>query len=117
METSAQSLRGGGHSLSTSLSELKQSPVLLQPAAEQRRSTSPSLWRCNLGLQARLAQSVERKAHNLVVVGSSPTVGVFQSSSLALSYTGPYLNLVAVALSPAVGLFQSSSQALSYSGP
>ena len=27
--------------------------------------------------QARLAQSVERKALNLVVVGSSPTVGVF----------------------------------------
>ena len=29
--------------------------------------------------QARLAQSVERKALNLVVVGSSPTVGVFGS--------------------------------------
>ena len=28
-------------------------------------------------LKARLAQSVERKALNLVVVGSSPTVGVF----------------------------------------
>ena len=28
-------------------------------------------------LPARLAQSVERKALNLVVVGSSPTVGVF----------------------------------------
>ena len=27
--------------------------------------------------QARLAQSAERKALNLVVVGSSPTVGVF----------------------------------------
>ena len=27
-------------------------------------------------LQARLAQSAERKALNLVVVGSSPTVGV-----------------------------------------
>ena len=27
--------------------------------------------------EARLAQSVERKALNLVVVGSSPTVGVF----------------------------------------
>ena len=36
---------------------------------------------CNLtrnkALIARLAQSVERKALNLVVVGSSPTVGVF----------------------------------------
>ena len=27
---------------------------------------------------ARLAQSVERKALDLVVVGSSPTVGVFE---------------------------------------
>ena len=30
--------------------------------------------------QARLAQSVERQALNLMVVGSSPTVGVFCSS-------------------------------------
>ena len=30
----------------------------------------------DLGSTARLAQSVERKALNLVVVGSSPTVGV-----------------------------------------
>ena len=29
--------------------------------------------------QARLAQSVERKALNLVVVGSSPTVGVIHA--------------------------------------
>ena len=31
--------------------------------------------------QARLAQSVERKALNLVVVGSSPTVGVSSSQA------------------------------------
>ena len=31
--------------------------------------------------QARLAQLVERKALNLVVVGSSPTVGVFPPAS------------------------------------
>jgi len=31
----------------------------------------------SIRLQARLAQSAERKALNLVVVGSSPTVGVF----------------------------------------
>ena len=31
-----------------------------------------------LVFQARLAQSVERQALNLMVVGSSPTVGVFQ---------------------------------------
>ena len=30
-----------------------------------------------LFLEARLAQSVERKTLNLVVVGSSPTMGVF----------------------------------------
>ena len=33
-----------------------------------------------LGCKARLAQSVERKALNLVVVGSSPTVGVLPVS-------------------------------------
>ena len=31
----------------------------------------------HIAVKARLAQSVERKALNLVVVGSSPTVGVF----------------------------------------
>ena len=31
----------------------------------------------DLVASARLAQSVERKALNLVVVGSSPTVGVY----------------------------------------
>ena len=35
--------------------------------------TNFDLW---MTRQARLAQSVERKALNLVVVGSSPTVGV-----------------------------------------
>ena len=34
-------------------------------------------WVAALRCTARLAQSVERKALNLVVVGSSPTVGVF----------------------------------------
>ena len=34
-------------------------------------------------LQARLAQSVERKALNLVVVGSSPTVGVLSARQWA----------------------------------
>ena len=32
---------------------------------------------------ARLAQSAERKALNLVVVGSSPTVGDFENGHLA----------------------------------
>ena len=34
-------------------------------------------YHSTISVQARLAQSVERKALNLVVVGSSPTVGVF----------------------------------------
>ena len=34
-------------------------------------------------VQARLAQSVERQALNLMVVGSSPTVGVFEKQSKA----------------------------------
>ncbi len=34
---------------------------------------------CILLLVARLAQLVERKALNLVVVGSSPTVGILQA--------------------------------------
>ena len=41
-------------------------------------------------LQARLAQSAERKALNLVVVGSSPTVSVFVSHFL---YLGFYLSV------------------------
>ena len=35
-------------------------------------------------VQARLAQSAERKALNLVVVGSSPTVGVFQAGRIVI---------------------------------
>ena len=34
-----------------------------------------------LNARARLAQSAERKALNLVVVGASPTVGVFSYSN------------------------------------
>ena len=43
------------------------------------RSCSQAGWRpsdCSMFCKARLAQSAERKALNLVVVGSSPTVGV-----------------------------------------
>ena len=36
--------------------------------------------------QAGLAQSVERQALNLMVVGSSPTVGVFCSDALLVLY-------------------------------
>ena len=38
---------------------------------------------------ARLAQSVERKALNLVVVGSSPTVGVLQITTVSLASYAP----------------------------
>ena len=49
----------------------------IQCSAHQTRVVTRAL-RCtsNSSLTARLAQSAERKALNLVVVGSSPTVGV-----------------------------------------
>ena len=43
---------------------------------------------------ARLAQSAERKALNLVVVGSSPTVGVLRSMLWATHLQGPALSAV-----------------------
>ena len=46
-------------------------------------------------VKARLAQSVERKALNLVVVGSSPTVGVF-SFVLLWAEQGPQYLLCCV---------------------
>ena len=44
--------------------------------------TNFDLW---MTRQARLAQSVERKALNLVVVGSSPTVGVLLCVGFAVA--------------------------------
>ncbi len=46
------------------------------PTGRSVRSTMRKLVRVSC-TEARLAQSVERKALNLVVVGSSPTVGVW----------------------------------------
>ena len=40
---------------------------------------------------ARLAQSAERKALNLVVVGSSPTVGVFHDIHLICMHAQPFI--------------------------
>ena len=40
--------------------------------------------------QARLAQSVERQALNLMVVGSSPTVGVFVFNTFVLIRYGSF---------------------------
>ena len=45
----------------------------------------PADWAAALAT-ARLAQSAERKALNLVVVGSSPTVGVFSRSRAPLTH-------------------------------
>ena len=65
---------------------------------------------------SRLAQLVERKTLNLVVVGSSPTVGICSSSAsplyyitsscarLAQSVERKTLNLVVVGSSPTVGV-------------
>ena len=39
---------------------------------------------------ARLAQSAERKALNLVVVGSSPTVGVLRSLICSAAYANTH---------------------------
>ena len=44
----------------------------------QPEDKDPPLGKNGIGATARLAQSAERKAPNLVVVGSSPTVGVFR---------------------------------------
>ena len=47
-----------------------------QREEEQMKESSAVITASHQFCQARLAQSVERKALNLVVVGSSPTVGV-----------------------------------------
>ena len=52
----------------------------IPPQASSTHNRTGSALRLLL-LCARLAQSVERQALNLMVVGSSPTVGVFQRRS------------------------------------
>ena len=47
-------------------------------------ASEPASGRGHFLAQARLAQSAERKALNLVVVGSSPTVGVGVTSHVCL---------------------------------
>ena len=59
-----------------------ESTLVLENVKSYGKRTSP--WQFDMYIQcpyssARLAQSAERKALNLVVVGSSPTVGVFDS--------------------------------------
>ena len=58
--------------------------------------------------KARLAQSVERLALNQVVVGSSPTVGVFFALMTFLA-RNPLIKLIAPAIVPAV---QTASRTL-----
>ena len=43
-------------------------------------------------MTARLAQPAERKALNLVVVGSSPTVGVFREHTRTYMQRGTHTN-------------------------
>ena len=59
--------------------------------AKSARAAGSGKAELDLGSTARLAQSVERKALNLVVVGSSPTVGVllFVGSAGAALYVLP----------------------------
>ena len=52
-----------------------------------RRGPEDRMWGCNI--IARLAQSAERKALNLVVVGSSPTVGVLFECPSHTTFTVP----------------------------
>ena len=98
-------------------------------AAEARWAHNPKVLRSKLrfailSLLSRLAQLVERKTLNLVVVGSSPTVGVLFAFCFfagrvrgACSYRDPTpmsrlaqlverktLNLVVVGSSPTVGV-------------
>ena len=56
---------------------------------------------CACCVQARLAQSAERKALNLVVVGSSPTVGVSLVRSES-THRKPLLSCLCVAVDPDV---------------
>ena len=62
---------------------------LRTPYARPRAIVQPSQAMCNHATltTARLAQSAERKALNLVVVGSSPTVGVFANLNLGGYFT------------------------------
>ena len=53
--------------------------------------------------EARLAQSVERKALNLVVVGSSPTVGVAHLSNVVGAMSGQHWRAARTSGSQCVG--------------
>jgi hypothetical protein len=74
---------------------LKALSVKAQNANEHKPS---SIWlkSTNIRIQqtssARLAQSAERKALNLVVVGSSPTVGVCHCLQLVVGFLSPVSN-------------------------
>ena len=77
------------------LQERLDSHFMIQYANDQ------SLFISERRLIARLAQSVERKALNLVVVGSSPTVGA-AAETLAAAPSGPAVAALRASLARAV---------------
>ena len=92
-----------------------------QPSCDPSRdSWTKSLPRCihccGAHSEARLAQSAERKALNLVVVGSSPTVGVSLGQPVAacptdapISQAAPFKHHLVASVSAASGLTGASS--------
>ena len=60
-----------------------------------------------VGLRARLAQSAERKALNLVVVGSSPTVGVFAGRVSNMVVVGGWSKMDTLVIEPKAFRMQS----------
>ena len=92
-----------------------------QPSCGPSRDSwtkSPARWIlcCGAHSEARLAQSAERKALNLVVVGSSPTVGASLGQPAAACPTdapicqaAPFKHHIVASVSAAAGLTGASS--------
>ena len=92
-----------------------------QPSCDPSRDSwtkSPArcIHCCGAHSEARLAQSAERKALNLVVVGSSPTVGVSLGQPVAAcptdaptSQAAPFKHHIVASVSAASGLNGASS--------
>ena len=88
-------------------------------AAEVWRAIFGAVWRFHcvvllllvgahcVGLRARLAQSAERKALNLVVVGSSPTVGVFAGRVSNMVVVGGWSKMDTLGIEPRAFRMQS----------
>ena len=100
MHSPASRLRSSADSLASLIAKQYFATILTSPTQCPHPGSmadygSSYHWPCwsllrLLQFQARLAQSVERKALNLVVVGSSPTVGVYVPCSVGIiSSDGP----------------------------